>query len=500
MLVMVLVSSLSAQPQTQKERLKQHVYTLAADSLRGREAGTPDGLRAAQYIVRQYRAMGLKPFYRDYYQYFFDDRYRNVVGFIEGSDPVLKHEFIIIGAHYDHLGVRNDTVVFNGADDNASGTAVVIEMARALLARQGELKRSVMLVNFDGEEKGLLGSYSLSRKLGDKEDAENAASMLGGDRVLLDDAKLMMSLDMVGWLQAGKTLRFSGTGMLNDCDEVLNQVASLHQLDISTKAFDNYLFGSTDSEPFAKCKVPALYVTTGLKSPYHKPGDDAELIDYEGMDRITNYLVDVVSAFANSPQLESSGRVALKHQESHRTLEAGVLLGYGNSYLTFPDGAFDGYRQLGWHGGAMLRLNVKSFALQVEGYYDLVRNRFPMEADPYGQSVAFRQSTITVPFSLQLQTRQPMFGVSVGVGGFYGRVLNTQVDSYTWEVNPNQWGFQFNLGIRLGRFLVSLQDLYQRNGQFLDPVPVANPDLPKAPVIVPKANCNRVKASVTFLF
>ena len=499
---MLLASMAPAAAQTQKERLQQHVYTLAADSLQGREAGTDGGYRAAQYIVRQYKAMGLKPLYEDYFQYFYDDKYRNVVGFVEGSDPVLKQEYIIVGAHYDHLGVRNDTVVYNGADDNASGTAVVIELARRLLARQGELKRSVVLVNFDAEEAGLIGSYSLSGKLGTKNEAENAASKLGFLEVPLTNAKLMMSLDMVGWLKAGHTLRFSGTGMLQDCEETLRQVADAHGLAIKTKAFDNYLFGSTDSEPFAKRRVPALYVTTGLKSPYHKPGDDADLIDYDGLDSITDYMVDAVTAFANSPELESTGRVALKHQERHRTVEAGLLIGYGNSCLVFDEGGFNGMRQIGWHGGVAVRLNYKSLALQVEGLYDHSRSLFPSWYDPYGQAESFMQSSITVPFSVQLQTQQPMFGASVGVGGFYGRVLNTELadGKYPWEANPNQWGFQFNVSLRLGRFIVMLQDLYQRNGQFSDLSSATGSDMPVGLTVAPKARLNRVNASVIFLF
>ena len=140
--------------QTQQQRLEKHVYYLASDSLQGRQAGSDDSRKAAAYIENEYRQMGLKPFgssYRhyfvrrvaaregsaipinpdsvDYYEQHNRPVYCNLVGVIEGSDPALKNEFVVIGGHYDHLGVKNGEV-YNGADDNASGTAAVTEVAR----------------------------------------------------------------------------------------------------------------------------------------------------------------------------------------------------------------------------------------------------------------------------------------------------------------------------------------------------------------------------------
>lgn len=101
--------SLGVSAQTQQDRLTQHVYYLASDSLRGRQAGSEDAAKAAAYIVGQYEEIGVKPFYEGgYYQPFkkFDNEYKNVVAWIPGNDPMLKDEYIVIGAHYDHLGVR----------------------------------------------------------------------------------------------------------------------------------------------------------------------------------------------------------------------------------------------------------------------------------------------------------------------------------------------------------------------------------------------------------
>ncbi len=175
--------------------------------MQGRKAGTDDSRKAAAYIENEYRQMGLQPFGSTYRHYFImhaaslrggampinpdsadyyaeHDRtvYCNLVGIIPGSDPALKNEFIVVGGHYDHSGVRNGEV-YNGADDNASGTAAITEMARQLLARRGELKRSVIICAFDAEEMGLYGSKALSKEM----------ARLG----LIGKVKMMMSIDMV---------------------------------------------------------------------------------------------------------------------------------------------------------------------------------------------------------------------------------------------------------------------------------------------------------------
>ena len=154
---MCLCGIIYAQSTTQRQRLEKHVYTLASDSLQGRKAGSPDAVRAANYLIREWKGMGLKPFfaesknYRMPFEVYGDSGYYDLVAIIEGNDPKLKDEYIVIGGHYDHLGVRNGKV-YNGADDNASGASCVTEVARQLLARQKELRRSVIICAFDAEK------------------------------------------------------------------------------------------------------------------------------------------------------------------------------------------------------------------------------------------------------------------------------------------------------------------------------------------------------------
>ena len=233
--LLLLVGSITF-AQTQQERLTRHVYTLAGDSLRGRKAGSEDAAKAAAYIVKQFEEIGIQPYFEEgWYQTFVKagTTYKNVVGILPGNDPVMKDEYIIIGAHYDHLGVRNDEI-YNGADDNASGTATIIEMARILKSQQGDLKRSVIVVAFDAEEIGLWGSDYLSKNLD------------------LSKVKLMMSIDMVGWLEQGKTLRLQGAATIKDGKRLLREEAEKMHIDIKPKDFETSILGATDTQGFAK--------------------------------------------------------------------------------------------------------------------------------------------------------------------------------------------------------------------------------------------------------
>ncbi|MFN5238087.1 MAG: M28 family peptidase, partial [Bacteroidota bacterium] len=157
--------------QSRPERLRTHLDFLAADSLDGRGLGTAGKQKAALYIAESFRNAGLAPFDDDYFQEFFirismaNMTGTNVIGVLEGSDPELKKEYIVLGAHYDHVGYEmknGQRVVYNGADDNASGTAGLMELVRILSGRRAELKRSIIFIAFDGEESGLLGSKAFA--------------------------------------------------------------------------------------------------------------------------------------------------------------------------------------------------------------------------------------------------------------------------------------------------------------------------------------------------
>jgi acetylornithine deacetylase/succinyl-diaminopimelate desuccinylase-like protein len=198
--------SLTYAENTLKERLEQHVWTLASDEMRGRRAGSESARKAAQCVIKQWEEIGIEPFFGDsYLQPFWNNRFQNVVGVIRGNDPVLKNEYIIVGAHYDGIGTRFGRIR-NGADDNASGVAALIELGRELQQGQSKLKRSVILIAFDAEEIGLIGSTHF------------IANWKGS----IEDIKLMISVDMVGWYEASGEMRYLGSGTIQNGNEIIS--------------------------------------------------------------------------------------------------------------------------------------------------------------------------------------------------------------------------------------------------------------------------------------
>lgn len=440
--------------QTQLERLTHHVYFLASDSLRGRDAGTLDADKAAHYIVRQFEEIGVEPYYKDGFFQPFEkygtNTYKNIVGVITGNDPVLKDEYIIIGAHYDHIGVQNNQI-YNGADDNASGTATIIEMARILKARQSHLKRSVLVVAFDAEEKGLWGSYDLSEKLD------------------VSKVKLMMSIDMVGWLHEGKTLRLHGAATIRDGKKLLEQEARNMQLDVHVTDFETSIFGATDTQGFAKKNVPTLYVTTGLKSPYHKPEDDAELIDYQGMDRITNYLAQVTECLANKTDLKSSGKIAAIHGGKKKAFEIGPIVSLANSNIAFSDAAFSGKRRYGFDAGIATQTRLGRYmALEVKALYEHLNAKYPDENDLYASYLPYHQESVLIPVNLLLKFGEMGMDFSLGVGGYYGYILKANIqDQPSLAINKNQWGIGWSIGFQMGKVKIGGERRYQLNPLFV---------------------------------
>ena len=432
---------------TQRQRLEKHLYTLASDSLRGREAGSPDGKKAAEYILAQWREMGLTatlmPFHlpvKPQYEADAEDNFTNIVGIIEGSDPVLKNEYIVVGAHYDHLGVKSGKV-YNGADDNASGSSCLIEIARQLMAKRSQLKRSVIIVAFDAEEKGLWGSKNHVRYLTDNH--------------IVNRVKLMMSVDMVGWYKTNGELVLDGTGTLRDRKELMSPEKLGVDIKVRFKSFENSLFTATDTEPYAEAGIPTLAVTTGLKSPYHKPEDDADLIDYEGLDRITDYLVAVTIAASQHDGALASGRLAAKHKTP--TFEMGLALGFNTNHLEFPDAVISGKNHYGFQGGVMLHYNFnKLLALHTDVLYNYSNCPVPAADDAFGKGYGMEQHSVLVPVTLQLGFREMGVGFYVGFGGYYGRVLDGRfygdltASTPRYEANPDQGGLVLDLGMQLG--------------------------------------------------
>ena len=203
--------------------------------------------------------------------------------------PILPEETVIVGAHYDHLGyggsnsaAPGDTSIHAGADDNASGTAMLVEVAR-ILADEGPYPRTILFVAFSGEERGLLGSAHYTG---------NAARPLA-------DTVAMVNLDMVGRLDGKLIVHGTGTG--TGIDAMVDRLLATHALD-GTK--DPGGFGPSDHASFYARKIPVLHLFTGTHPDYHRPTDTAEKINYDGMARIARMVAEGVKELARGPRPE----------------------------------------------------------------------------------------------------------------------------------------------------------------------------------------------------
>jgi len=219
---------------------------------------------------------------------------QNVVGFLEGTDPVLKKEYVIIGAHFDHLGTGGEgsgsrapdaVAVHNGADDNASGTAGVIELAQKLSANRSKLKRSIVFVAFTGEEMGLLGSKEFVNK----------------PPVDLKKVNAMINMDMIGRLNPeSNTISVGGTGTSVEADSILKTLESGRPFKVTHSA-DGY--GPSDHASFYSENIPVFYFSTGAHDEYHTPADDADMINYTGEVAVLDMVYDLSLIVASNNRL-----------------------------------------------------------------------------------------------------------------------------------------------------------------------------------------------------
>jgi hypothetical protein len=209
----------------------------------------------------------------------------NMIGFIEGNDPVLKDEYIVVGAHFDHLGLGGiksgslnpgTLIIHNGADDNASGTAGILELSHKLMSNRHLLKRSVLVVCFDAEEKGLLGSKYYS---------ENPVRNIS-------NATMMVNMDMIGRLNNNSVI-LGGVGSSGNFENIIADTRINHTLDIETN-MGGVDFGRSDHASFYRENIPVLFFFTGAHEDYHKPTDDWDKIDYQGEKEILDFIYDLI--------------------------------------------------------------------------------------------------------------------------------------------------------------------------------------------------------------
>ncbi|MFV1966811.1 MAG: M20/M25/M40 family metallo-hydrolase, partial [Pirellulaceae bacterium] len=286
--------------------LQAHVNVLADDQLEGREAGSSGGQAAGNYLAQHFSSAGLRGGGDDdsYFQ-MFDRGFRNVIGILEGSDPELKREYVLLGAHYDHVGYGNRSNsygptghIHNGADDNASGTAGILETIDAFSGLPTPPRRSVVFVLWDGEEKGLLGSKHF----------------LEHPTIPLQQLVFAVNVDMIGRLRNQRLMIFgsrTGWGLRrlvstrNDTDDVL--------LDFSWEMKPN-----SDHFPFYSRGFPILMFHTDLHDDLHRPSDDADKINSAGMQDVTRLLLEVIYELADREKLSGFREACRQESKSGR--------------------------------------------------------------------------------------------------------------------------------------------------------------------------------------
>jgi hypothetical protein len=277
------------------ENIEDIMVYLTSDELQGRDTGSEGISKAADFIENVFKKNNIQPYftsYRDTLINYTDGTAFNVVGYLPGTDAKLKNEFVLIGAHYDHIGLMSGQVadsIANGANDNASGTTTVLEFSKYFGELKGN-KRSIIFALFSAEEKGLLGSKHLAGKLKDKN----------------IDLYAMLNFEMVGVPMVDKDHSLYLTGYeLSNLAEVSNRYAHKNLVGFLSKAKEFNLFRRSDNAPFHDVfNVPSqTYSTFDFTNfgEYHKVGDEASLMDYMHMATIVNETIPMITGIVNSP-------------------------------------------------------------------------------------------------------------------------------------------------------------------------------------------------------
>lgn len=351
LLVLVLAGVLSCknEPKVAENKIKEDVAFLADDKLEGRQTGTNGEVLASEYLIKRFEAIGLQPKGSNGFLQSFSFKPKtdphsevefttnadstitgnNVIGFIDNNAKTT----VVIGAHYDHLGFGGEGSLYreeaksvhNGADDNASGVAVLLNLASRLKVKNNlaEIKdqNNYLFLAFSGEEMGLLGSNYFSKH----------------PTIDAESINYMINMDMVGRMKADSTLAVYGTGT----SPLFKQTLKAHNDKFKLVENESGV-GPSDHTSFYLIDIPVLHFFTGQHEDYHKPSDDSDKLNYDGMRRISDYIFDIIS------DLDDNGELAFRKtkNESEETPRFKVGLGVVPDYLYDGKGMrIDGTRE-----------------------------------------------------------------------------------------------------------------------------------------------------------
>lgn len=323
LLSLAIVLTLQAFAQRQEE-MRGAVEYLASQELGGRFPGTRGDTLASEFIADQLRKLKFKRVVKDKKNkgYYHDFTYgkteqrttHNIIAVVPGKDKRLKHEYIVVGSHYDHLGMggegsgsrRPDTLgVHPGADDNASGDAVVLELARHF--KKARPARSIIFAFFGAEEQGLVGSKQFLEWM--KHDDRRRINL----PKTKDGIVAMVNLDMVGRMR-DKAMSVSGTGTSSSFKAMVEEVAEQTGLHVACIP-DGY--GPSDQASFVAQDIPVLFLTTGGHMEYHTPADVPSTLNYDGMQQTLEFSRELIARLAAMPETPDYISVPSSQKMSH---------------------------------------------------------------------------------------------------------------------------------------------------------------------------------------
>lgn len=324
----------TAQSNISETNLKTDVTYLASDKLQGRGTATKGERKAANYLAKQFKKAGLQPMGSDgsYFHNFSFKKSSDPHGNIAPDAPTIKSRnvaayldngapyTIVIGAHYDHLGMGKDHnsldtnpvgKIHNGADDNASGTSGVLELARYFAQNGVKEQHNFLFLCFSGEELGLVGSKKFTES----------------PTIDLTKVSFMLNMDMIGRLSDDKGLVVGGVGTAPNFVPLINSLKT----DLKIKQ-DSAGVGPSDHTSFYLKNIPVLFFFTGQHSDYHKPSDDAEKVNFAGERAILEYAVQLIGALDKEPKLNFQETKTKKEDTPRFKVTLGIM----------PDYTYDG--------------------------------------------------------------------------------------------------------------------------------------------------------------
>ncbi len=325
----IVLSTICLGQNVRSESIKKHISYLASDELKGRGTSSPEELLAANYIAKQFKAFGLSNFNNSYlkpfkYKYnsnphdtgtkdLIEKSANNVIGYLNNQAKYT----IVIGAHYDHLGLGHDHnsldanpegKIHNGADDNASGTAGVIELANYFSNNKKTEPFNILFICFSGEELGLLGS---------KKYCENPD-------VDLSTINYMLNMDMIGRLNdSTKKVLIYGVGTSPVWVPLIDSLKSEFKI-----IKDSSGIGPSDQTSFYLKDIPVLHYFTGQHSDYHKPSDDIEKVNYKGEAAVLEYIIATIEKTFRYPKLTFTKTRVVDSKKSAFKVTMGVMPDY----------------------------------------------------------------------------------------------------------------------------------------------------------------------------